>query len=889
MDVPEPLVVIGPSGAGKSSLLGAGLLPALGRGELDLPGSASWPHARLTPTGRPLAALAAALARLGAGEDVERIAAVLAAQPDRVCGFVTRVLEARAGGQGVERARLVVVVDQFEEVFALCEDRRERQAFIRALSAAAGGRGGVPCALVVIGVRADFYADCLAQPDLQRVLGQAVVVGPLTAVGLAEAITGPAQLCRLKLQPGLVEVMLRDLGLKAEGDGAEEAADAGALPLLAHALRAVWERREGLTLTLAGYRESRGVHGAIAATADACYVGLGTEALQGLARTLVLRLIQVGDKTDTRRRVHPADLLKDLPLPDASIVLEALTEARLVTRDTDSVEIAHEVLIRAWPRLRTWVEEDRAGLLIRQRLAAAAAQWEAAERQDMDLRQQTALLGQEVAWAATAPAHLRPTAVERDFLDASVALGLRRTRRRRSLRAAISVLSVLVLVAGLLAWQRSQALTANQRQATARNIAARADTLRQFDPQTAMLLNIAAWKTAHVPEAHSGLLTATVQQDQDTFPLPDRPTADRNLSEDGSTVVSVSGDGPGTVQVWDVRSKMLIKKFKVPVRQKDQESWGSALSADGTALAVPSEDGVRLWKTSTGRPVSAAVGDRGSRPLALRGTTLVLAMPDRVEVWDMESHHRMAWIGQTASAAELGGTDRVALCHWPSEESGRGAHLALWDLRTGRRVGKELSSSPGNAVCDQGSLRFSPGGKLLAAPVFTGLSTGTVRIWDARTAKPSHQDIQAPFTVQAPGFPFTTSVAFSPDGERLAVADDTAIIQYSVGSTATGTLLNYPLQNEGAEYLSFTPDGQTLEFLRGSDAGAAVRFDPPACRHTTYLYELQCGGHHQRRRNGCGGTEHRRRPQQGADHGRGHGESHRFRRKDAALARLAQA
>ncbi|MFJ2162862.1 hypothetical protein [Streptomyces sp. NPDC087856] len=819
LEVPEPLMIIGASGAGKSSLLGAGLLPALEQGDVAVEGSADWPHTWLTPTSRPLTALADALARLGAGGEVEEIAAVLAVHPERVCDLIADVLAARAGGPSAEQSRWVVVVDQFEEVFALCEDETERQAFLRALTAAAQGRGSVPCALVVIGMRADFYADCLARPGLQRALEQAVVVGPLTSGGLAEAITEPAELCRLKLQTGLVELMLRDLSVGTEGEDTGETADAGTLPLLAHVLRAVWGLREGRMLTLAGYREAGGVRGAIAATAETCYKALGTQVLRDLARTLLLRLVQVGDATETRRRVRPAELLEGLPAPDASRVLGALTDARLITRDTDTVELAHEVLLRAWPRLRTWVRDDRAGLLIRQRLAATAAQWEAAGRPDSDLRQQAVLLGEEVAWAAAAPAYLRPTAVERDFLDASVALGQRRARRRRVLRLVVGSLSVLVLIGGLLTWQRSQALAADRLQAAARNIAARADALRQFDPQAAMLLDIAAWKTAQVAEARSGLLTATTQQEQDTLSLPDVPDAERHLSEDGSTVVSAQVVGAGAVQVWDTVSKRSAKRFHVPVPQTDTAIYGSALSPDGKVIAVQSGTGTRLWNTATGKPVSALVGDGGGRPLAIKGTTLVLAAHGHVEVWDTVSRRQVTQIAQTATTVQLGGTDRMALCDW-FKGPGRGTRLTLWNARTGLMIGKELSS--GNAVCDEGSLRFSPDGSLLAAPVYTSLGAGDIRVWNVRTAKLVYSWTQAAFTVMGPGLSFTISVAFSPDGKALAVADDRAISFYRFVPDELQSEVSYLFQSEGADYLTFAPDGRTLKFLRTSDAGTAV-------------------------------------------------------------------
>ncbi|WP_443078129.1 caspase family protein [Streptomyces sp. NBC_01715] len=825
MDIPDPLMVVGPSGSGKSSLLGAGLLPALGRGGLGLPGSESWPYTRFTPTGRPLSALAVALADLG-GQPVEEVAAELAAQPERVCGLIRGLLQDRADGESVDQARLVLVVDQFEEVFALCADAGERKAFIRALSTAASGDSGAPCTLVVIGVRADFYADCLAYPSLQRALEHApVVVGPLTTAGLAAAITEPARLCRLVLQPGLAELMLRDLGVGG-GEGSEgEAADAGALPLLAHALRAVWERRAGRTLTLEGYRDAGGIHGAVAATAEACYDSLGRPALQTLARTLFVRLIQVGDKTpETRRRVRPDELVKDLPSPDAESVLEALTGARLVTVDTDAVEIAHEALIRAWPRLKAWVETDRAGLLVHQRLSAAATQWESGGRQESDLRQQTGLLSEEVAWAATAPVYLRPTSVERDFLEASVALRRLRARTRRAVRAVVGVLLVMALVGGLLAWQRSRALAHDHLQSAARNIAARAETLRGFDPQVAMLLNVAAWKTAPVVEARSGLLTAAVQQNQDIFSLPDLPDAELHLSDDGRVVVSADSHGAGAMRVWNALSKELTRQFEVPVPRDEDAVRGSTLSPDGRKIAVQSGAGVRLWDTSTGKPVSAPVGGSAGRPLALSasGDTLVLAVTDHVEVWNTHTLHEVTRIPRMASVAELGGRDRVALCDWLPEESNRGAQLTLWSLRSGHMIGKELTPKPGTAVCDEGSLRFSPDGALLAAPLLTTQDTGDIRLWNARSAQLLHSP-EASFTVLGPGFPFAISVAFSPDGKNLAVADDREIVLSRVAPDGLWSEISYPLQSEGADYLVFSPDGRTLRFLRGSEAGTAVR------------------------------------------------------------------
>lgn len=533
---------------------------------------------------------------------------------------------------------------------------------------------------------------------------------------------------------------------------------------------------------------------------------------------MLLRLIQVTDKTETRRRLHPDELLADLPRPDAELVLNALTQARLVTRDTDAAEIAHEILIRAWPRLRTWVEDDRAGLLIRQRLTAAARLWQETGRKDSELRQQTVLLREEVAWAAGSPAHLRPTAVERDFLNASTALDRRRARRRRVSAMAGSLLAVLALVAGLLAWQRSQALTENQQQAAARNIAARADTLRRFDPQTAMLLNVAAWKTAQVPETRSGLLTATMQQDQDTFSLPNLPEPQVHLSGDSRVVMNV--DVNGTAYVWDVAAKKRISRFTVPVPHGEGVVRGAVISFNGQVMAVQSGEGVRLWDTVHGRQVAQMVGGEDGEPLALdaSGRLLALNVGSHVEVWDTTAHRRLLRTPGPATTAEFAPGGRLALCNWPRSEGGQGVALDLWDMSVRPSVSQRLTTS---GVCDEGSLHFSPDGKLLAAAVFTsGASAGRFMLWDTRTGH-SRLDFSA-FHLVGPGFPFSISVAFTPDGTGLALCNEQEITLIPVSGQGVDDA-TYPLTNEDANFAAFAPDGRTLRFLRGISAGTAVR------------------------------------------------------------------
>src|SRR5207248_4465367 len=305
------------------------------------------------------------------------------ADPDAAALDADRDTEAAAARSGI-----VVVVDQFEEVFTACSDD-ERRVFVAALCAAARvrsadlhekdtGIGRTP-ALVVLGLRADFYANALRDPLLARALQKAqVVVEPMTEAELRRAITEPARLARLDLEDGLVEVLLRDLAPAAGGSvSAGSAHDAGALPLLSHALLATWQRRRRGRLNVADYNDSGGIRGAVAQTADAVYDGL-SEVQQRLARHLFLRLVHLADDVpDTRRRIPRTELIlhADGGPDEVEQVLDKFIAERRITASADKIEITHDALVHAWPRLRTWIDGDRAWLRIVQLLGDAASAW----------------------------------------------------------------------------------------------------------------------------------------------------------------------------------------------------------------------------------------------------------------------------------------------------------------------------------------------------------------------------------------------------------------------------------------------------------------------------------------------------------------------------------
>jgi hypothetical protein len=253
--------------------------------------------------------------------------------------------------QSERNSHLLLVVDQFEELFALCRSEGERASFIANLLTAASEAGGP--IIVVITLRADFYAHCAKYVQLREALARnQEYIGAMNSKELRRAIEEPAQRGHWDIEPGLVDVLLRDVGQEP-----------GALPLLSHALMETWQRRRGRMMTLGGYASSGGVHGAIAETAETVFTDQFTHEQQSIARRIFLRLTELGDETsavDTRRRAKLDELILKPEESDITrAVLKSLADARLITLDENSAEVAHEALIREWPALQGWLEENR--------------------------------------------------------------------------------------------------------------------------------------------------------------------------------------------------------------------------------------------------------------------------------------------------------------------------------------------------------------------------------------------------------------------------------------------------------------------------------------------------------------------------------------------------
>jgi hypothetical protein len=415
------LAIVGASGSGKSSVARAGLIPAwkaATRGTVHV----------ITPTARPLESLAASLTR-----ESESVTATSTLMDDMQKDVRSLRLYVKKMLSNSGATTLLLDVDQFEEVFTLCKDLAGRKAFIENLLSLVDGEH--PAAQVILTLRADFYHQCAGYEGLRQALEKhQAYIGAMTRGELREAIIQPAEKNGWGFQPGLVDLILQDVGTEP-----------GALPLLSHALLETWKRRQGRTLSLQGYHEAGGVKKAITQTAESVYDNFSTEE-QTIARGIFLRLTELGEGVqDTRRRVKLDELVQTRQQEAVVKVLQTLTSARLVTTEEDSAEVAHEALIREWGTLRKWLDEDRESLSLHRHLTETAQEWQRRGREASELYRGTRLrLLQD--WLKEHHDSLSP--LEAEFLKASQNVK-RQERFRLGAFGSLGVMLLLLAVLGV--------------------------------------------------------------------------------------------------------------------------------------------------------------------------------------------------------------------------------------------------------------------------------------------------------------------------------------------------------------------------------------------------------------------------------------------------------
>jgi WD40 repeat protein/class 3 adenylate cyclase len=833
------LAVVGPSGSGKSSVVKAGLLPALRRGEVA--GSERWIVLQMLPGGHPLEELDALL--LGVTAVTNPPATLLELLQSDEPGERGLIRAARRVLPEDESVELLLLIDQFEEVFTLIEDEAARAHFLGILCAAViEPRSRVR---VIITLRADFYDRPLLYPDPGEMVRQRTeVVLPLSAEELERAIVRPAARAGVDLEAELVATIVKDVGEQP-----------GALPLLQYALTELFDKRAGRILTLETYRDTGGVLGALSRRAEEIFSGLSTDE-QALARQLFLRLVTLGEgNEDTRRRVRLVELGSISAEPgQIEKLVDEFGRHRLLTYDRDpltggrTVEVAHEALIRTWPRLHEWLDVSRVNLRIHRQLLAAATEWEASGR-DASFLASGARLSQFETLASDiySPRGVALNEEERAYLAASLeereqherAAQERQERELRlarqsaaaqkaaanRLRVLVAALGIFLVVAAVLvvfalsrqAEADTQRVESQHSAATAvvsekqaennlalsdgQRLAAEANLLilESGNSEQAALLSIRSLRNQYTPQGDEALEgAAALDYPLRIFSGNTNPISSVAFSPDSKYVATA--DSSVDMHVWDVQTGANVHVLSALLGVHK-----ALYSPDGKyLLAVQNDTTAVLWDAHTWTEAAPFSGALSMVHAAFSPDSKYLVTSDRdyhAELWDVDSRMLLKVLGgHFAPINSLDFSPDGKYILTASEDQ----TARIWDVSTGHVV--HILSGHALGVADA---VFSPTGDR----VLTSSSDRTVRLWDAQTGQELRRlgdEASSPFTVR-----------FTPDGKGVLIVSARQMGIWDIASNKEIRSLN---ANTGfVQDAAFSPDGKYL--VTGGDDKVAQLWD----------------------------------------------------------------
>lgn len=774
------LAIVGASGSGKSSLVRAGLAVALKR--------SGWRVHAFTPGADPLKALEMQF-------DLDPLPAE--SEPDCV----------------------LLLVDQFEEVFTLCRDESIRVQFVEQLLELA--QEPSQKINIVIALRADFYSHCAQYPSLRNaVAAQQEYIGQMSADELRRAIEEPAKRGGWDFEAGLVDVLLQDIGVHGTSEP-----EPGALPLLSHALLATWERRRGKTFTLDGYHAIGGVRGAIAETAESVFTDQLNGQQRDLAREVFLRLTELGEGTeDTRRRAALNELVHQAAeVTQVRAVLNTLAEARLITLNEDSAEVAHEALIREWQRLHDWLTDDRDGLRLHRHMTDSSHEWEARGKDASELYR-GARLAQAREWADVNEGRLNE--LERAFLTASIEREHldsleREAQRERELEAAQKLAQtehraaarlrqrayylagafVLALALAGATWIFNRQANTQEQIAFARELSASAVSNLTTDPERSLLLSLEAVDISlknNQPvliEAQDAL-HRSIQASRVLATLHGHKASGSvwalDVSPDGKRMATIGDDR--TVRIWDLATYEVVSTIEVDT--DFAQGRGVAFSPDGNQLlTVSGEANATLWEVPTGKMILVLEGHSthvSSVAISPDGKLFATGSDDgTAKLWDAGTGEELLTLSEEeAFASYVAFSPDGKILYTGSD----GFPFTAWDTATGEKI---YTSSEPRGGTDVTAIAVSPDGTRVA----TGDFATTIKIWDAHTG----QMLLKLFGHSS----YSGGITFSPDGKTVASANEDGTAKLWDAESGR-LLLTLSGHTSGVLSVKFSPDGRRL-------------------------------------------------------------------------------